>query len=180
MVGWLSAFVAVLTVLCLGDLLLTFAVLRRLRVHEERLASMVFPGPDLSAVIGRRLPGLTASGNDGESIFPVANAAGERLVGLFSAGCGACVEQAREFARLSEPDRVAVVVWERADPDEQQELLAALEGSPAIVSEPVSRRIVDELGLGTFPVLLRVDESGVVARAEHSLASLAVPAAGAR
>lgn len=178
-VGWLVALVVVLTVLCLGNLLLTFAVVRRLRVHEEKMAAIAFPESDLETLVGRRLPELAVGDGDG-SVSPTVAVAGERLVGLFSAGCRACVEQARQFQRHPDPDRVAVVVLGAADADMAEELLVALDGAPAIVSEPVSSRIADELGVSAFPVLLRVDESEVVVRAEHALASLTAPAAATR
>lgn len=178
-VGWLMALVVVLTVLCLGNLLLTFAVVRRLRVHEEKMATIALPESDLETLVGRRLPELAIGDGDG-SVSPAVTVAGERLVGLFSAGCRACVEQARQFQRHPDPDRVAVVVLGAADADMAEELLVALDGAPAIVSEPASSRIADELGVSAFPVLLRVDESDVVVRAEHALASLAAPAVATR
>lgn len=108
MIGRLMALVVVLTVLCLGSLLLTLAVVRRLRVHEEMIAAIAFPGPGLEPLAGRRQPDSHRQrrriGISGAAV------AGERLVGLFSAGCWACVEQAREFKRHPDPDRVAVVV----------------------------------------------------------------------
>lgn len=180
-VGWLMALVVVLTVLCLGNLLLTFAVVRRLRVHEEKMAAIAFPESDLDTLVGRRLPELAVGDGDGDgSVSPAVTVADERLVGLFSAGCRACVEQARQFQRHPDPDRVAVVVLGAADADMAEELLVALDGAPAIVSEPASSRIADELGVSAFPVLLRVDESDVVVRAGHALASLIAPTAATR
>jgi hypothetical protein len=170
MVGLLAVFVGVLAILCLGNLLLTFAVLHRLRLHEQRWASFGLTEPDLDTLTGRRLStSLDAVGAEDKP----SPSGGARLVGLFSAGCTACVEQAREFARVPEADRVALVVMGAAERHEQRELLGALDGAPSILPEPVSRAVAEELGVRSYPVLLWVDESGVVVRAQHSLASLA-------
>lgn len=70
--------------------------------------------------------------------------------------------------------------WAEADADMAEALLARLDGVPTIVSEPTSGRIADELEVGAFPVLLRVDEPDAVVRAEHSLASLGARAVATR
>jgi hypothetical protein len=157
---FLVAAVVVLAVLCLGNLLLLFAVLRRLRGYEERLAA---GSPERAArldLVGRRLP--AAAGPVGTT----------RLVGVFSASCQPCHEQAALFAAHDDPARVALVLDGGAGADQRSAMLAALSGAPRLLTEPDSGAVADELGIRTYPVLLRLDEDGTVLAAEHSLAAL--------
>lgn len=165
MIDWLIPAIVVLAVLGVGNLVLLLAVLRRLGVHEERIASMGPPGFDVTALVGRST--RLASGR-------------ERLVGFFSAGCDACVEQARKFALHHDSDRLALAVNELSTLAERDELLVALDGAPVVVREPESTSIAHALGISAYPVLLVVDGSGAVVQAGHSLAELTLPAASAR
>ncbi|PXX71661.1 thiol-disulfide isomerase/thioredoxin [Nocardia tenerifensis] len=155
--AYVVAAVVVLAVLVVLDLLLTFAVLRRLRIHEARLSA---PGTVRDELIGRRLPRFGASG-------------ATRLVAFFSAGCAPCVEQAAEFARHADAERVAILVLGSASESERQRLLTALGDAPTVITEPDGDALAAELGVRSFPQLLLVDESGTIVAARHSLAALA-------
>lgn len=156
--SFLVAAVVMLTVLCLGNVLLTFAILRRLRSHEERLAG--FSGSTGEELVGRTLPEIAEVGRRA------------RLVGFFSASCAPCREQAAEFARHPDVDRVAFVLLEAAGEPDRAAILDALGDSPTVLVDPVSKRVAEELGVRSFPVLLQVDDAGTVVSARHSLAAL--------
>ncbi|WP_028927912.1 TlpA family protein disulfide reductase [Pseudonocardia acaciae] len=167
---FLVAAVIVSTVLCLGNLLLTFAILRRLRDHEERLAGggpFGSPGPD--ALIGRTMPAFTGTSTRGEA---VSEATG-RLVGFFSASCGPCRELAAEFARHPDEGRMAFVVLESASEPDRAAILDALGDSPTVLVDPTSQAVAEALGVRSFPTLVQVDEADTVVEARHSLAALA-------
>ena len=157
--SFLIAAVVVLAVVCLGNLLLLFAVLRRLRGYEERLTAGS-SGPSALELVGRRLP--AAAGLVGTT----------RLVGVFSASCEPCHEQAAQFAAHDDPARVALMLDSAASDDQRSAMLATLAGAPRVLTEPDSAALAEELGIRTYPVLLRLDEDGTVVAAEHSLAML--------
>ncbi|WP_191094362.1 thioredoxin domain-containing protein [Nocardia colli] len=158
---YVVAAVVVLAVLVVLNLLLTFAVLRRLRIHEERLATPGATRPsDRDQLIGRRLPQFEATGAN-------------RLVAFFSAGCAPCVEQAAEFARHPDPDRVAILVLGLAPEAERERLRTALGDAPTVIGDPTGDALAGELGVHSFPQLLLLDQSGTIVAARHSLAALA-------
>jgi hypothetical protein len=158
---FLVAAVVVLAVLCLGNLLLLFAVLRRLRGYEERLVAGPSRRSARDDLVGRRLPA------------PAADLVGRTgLVGVFSASCQPCHEQAALFAGLDDPARVALVLDGSAGDDRRSAMLATLAGAPRVLTEPDSGTIAGGLGIRTYPVLLRLDGDGTVLAAEHSLAAL--------
>jgi len=167
----LGAAVAVLAVVVVFNLLITFAVLRRLRSHEERLARGGGAGEPGAEMLGRSLPEFTATSTTGAT---VTNAGGSaRLVGFFSATCAPCREQAVEFARHDDPNRLAIVLMEDAPAAEQEGILAALAGSPTIVTEPTSSVLATTMEVRSFPQLLQLDAAGVVVGARHSVRALA-------
>lgn len=158
--AYVVAAVVVLAVLVVLNLLLTFAVLRRLRIHEERLATPGATRPgDRDELIGRQLPQYASTG-------------ATRLVAFFSAGCAPCVEQAAEFAGHPDADRVAILVLGLAPEAERQRLRTALGDAPTVIGEPTGDALAGELGVHSFPQLLLLDQSGTVVAARHSLAAL--------
>jgi hypothetical protein len=157
---FLVAADVVLAVLCLGNLLLLFAVLRRLRGYEERLTAGSPGQPARLDLVGRRLP--AAAGLVGTT----------RLVGVFSASCQPCHEQAALFAAHDDPARVALMLDSSASDDQRSAMSATLAGAPRVLTEPDSGAVAGELGIRTYPVLLRLDGNGTVVAAEHSLAAL--------
>jgi hypothetical protein len=171
--SFVVAAVVVLAVLCLGNLLVLFAVLRRLRGHEERLASADSSRmPRREELIGRRLPEFEGTSTSGEPVSQASLIGRTRLVGVFSATCKPCLEQASVFARHDDPNRVAVVVMGSAEQERRESILAALGDSPTVLTDPASSTVADRMGVRSYPSLLQLDETGTVIRAEHSLAAL--------
>jgi hypothetical protein len=158
-----------MSAMTLGNVILLFAVLRRLNAHEEKLASFgVSPDSVLTSLIGRQAAALGIAPSEHEEDGQPAPTR-TRLVGLFSAGCQPCHEQASEFAGHPDAERLAVVVAEAASESERNELISALGGSPHLVFEPTSTKIVQDLGVHGFPTMLVVDDTGTVLEAEHAL-----------
>src|SRR5437879_2432331 len=104
------AAIVLLAVLCLVNMMITFAVLRRLRSHEEKLATRSWRDTSRhAALLGRELPEFETTSTAGAAVSHADLVGKSRLVGIFSATCKACHEQARAFAKLKDPDRVAFV-----------------------------------------------------------------------
>jgi hypothetical protein len=167
----LGGAVVVLAVVVVFNLLITFAVLRRLRVHEERLARGVAVGEPGDDLLGRALPTFTATSTTGATVTDASGTA--RLVGFFSATCAPCREQARAFAQHDDPNRLAIVLMEDAPAADQEAILAALAGSPSIVADSTSSELATMMGVSSFPQLLQLDSTGIVVDARHSVRALA-------
>jgi hypothetical protein len=94
----LSAAVVVLAALLLVDLVLTFAIIRRLRETEAKLIEMNTP-PESGLEVGARMPEFATT--DGTlSHADLADA--PALIGFFSAGCRHCPAQAEQLADRAE------------------------------------------------------------------------------
>jgi hypothetical protein len=96
---FLVAAVVLLAVLCLLNMMITFAVLRRLRSHEERLAARpAGRSSGVDALVGRELPEFDATSTAGAAVSRSDLLGQARVLGVFSATCEPCHEQARAFA----------------------------------------------------------------------------------
>ena len=159
-----------LAVVVVFNLLITFAVLRRLRSHESRLAGGAGAVESGAELLGRPLPEFTATSTTGATVTNAGDTA--RLVGFFSATCAPCRDQAVEFARHDDPNRLAIVLMEGAPAAEQEAILAALAGSPTIATEPTSTTVARAMEVRSFPQLLQLDAAGVVIGARHTVRAL--------
>jgi hypothetical protein len=171
----LIAAVALVGVLCLLDLLLTFGVIRRLREHTALLA-----GPrDLSPVVG-----LGAGERPG--VFSAVTASGEvvtgtarlRVVGFFSSSCAACPERVPSFVEYLRRHRV-----------ERENALAVIQGSHGAPSyldqiaevalvcvEPADGEVGRAFKVTGFPAFCLLDTDGTVAVSGYDPSVLPVPA----
>jgi peroxiredoxin len=97
----LAAAVVALGVLCLVNLGLLFAVVRKVRVLAERVDKMPPVGPAALLPVGGKAPEFTAVTTAGES-RSLADLAGSRsVVGFFSPGCPPCRAQLPEFIEFA-------------------------------------------------------------------------------
>lgn len=157
----LIAAVVLIGALAVLDLLLTLAVLRRLRAQAVRQDA---GDPDLSLrdLVGRPLPDTPAAGTPA-------------LVALLSGSCPSCSVQAPAFSRYAErepggPDAVLAVV--SGDGEPARRLAALVAGSATVVTEPEQGPMTSALGVEVFPTFLRVDGAGRIVAATSSLEEL--------
>lgn len=171
----LTAAVVLVAVLCVANMMITFAALRRLKEYGEQLASRPAGAPGGAEVlVGRSLPEVAATTVRGEPVTRERVAG--RLVGFFSASCEPCHAQAREFAEFADPERIAFVSTTGASEDDVRDMLALLDAAPAVVRETGRDGLTSALGVQSFPSLVRTDAGGTVTQAANALRALAVPA----
>ncbi|WP_431927343.1 TlpA family protein disulfide reductase [Nonomuraea jabiensis] len=161
---YLIAAVVVVGLLCLVDLVLTLAVIRRLRVHTLRLAElaptgapMVQPGTTLGEFSATALGGETVS----RAFF-----SGPSVVAVFSTECSSCHERLPEFTSYladTRPERVLVVVT--GDPDGARQFTGELT-SATVVVEPMGGPVSRALQVSRFPSFYLVDGDAVVVAAD--------------
>ncbi|GAA3654967.1 hypothetical protein GCM10022224_017550 [Nonomuraea antimicrobica] len=161
---FLIAAIVLVGALCLFDLVLTFAVLRRLREHSaelERLLNEPRTLPyDPSFLIGRTLPGAATRA-----------VPSPRLVGFFDADCGTCHEHAPKFAAEARPGTALAFVTGAGR--QVQNLVDVVGEASAVVVAEEAAAVVADLGIRAFPLFLRLDAEGRIVRADLDVERLA-------
>ena len=144
--------------LCVFDLLLTFAVLRRLREHTAELSRLAarpgFGGPqyDPGVLVGRTLPEPAAGiGNQ------------PQVVGIFDANCSACHEHAPQL--VAEGTRHAVLAVVTGDGPGADDLIGLLADVPTLTGEDAGQ-VAKALDIQAFPTFLRVGKDGTIVKAQ--------------
>lgn len=158
---FLIAAVILLTALCALNLVLTLAVIRRLRETTEQLETMT----------GARPP-LLANGT------PVPQVAGapERpvLVGFFDTDCKACPAQLPHFverAAAHDPSRVLAVI-SGAGGDTYLEALGPV---ATVITEPTRGPVCAAYDVSVFPSFYLVDGDGRISSGDVNVTRLEAP-----
>jgi thiol-disulfide isomerase/thioredoxin len=175
----LVTVVVLVGLLCIVDLLLTFAVLRRLREHTEHLGRLsgagdASTGIDRDKLVGRELPEFAATTAAG-TVVSRGSVAGEvELVGIFAPGCSPCHAQAPLFAEkaggMAAGKALALVAGSGSDADDLVQIFGAVSD---VVLAPESVKVVNGLNIGVFPTFLRLDAAGAIVDAAVSVHGLA-------
>lgn len=159
----MSAALAAVGALCLVNLALLFAAIRKLRLLDERVGKMPLMAPAALLPVGSRVPEFAAVTTAGES-RSVADLAGSRsVVGFFSPNCQPCkiqVPQFIEFARAlpgGAGHALAVVVGDGAA---AAELAAELDGAATVVLTAARGPLIAAFSVRGFPAFYLVDPAG--------------------
>lgn len=179
--AYLGAAVAVVGMLCILDLLLTYGVIRRLRIHTEQLTAGYGGSGNPRSLPGRgsRIGDFAANTVDGRPVEP-GMFARETVVGFFSPTCGPCkdmlplfVEHAAEV--LDGRSRVLAVVV--SDPQEAASLVSVLEPVAQVVVEQRDGAMSGAFSVTGFPSLFVVNEDRTIVASGHTMAAVREPAA---
>ena len=163
----LAVAVALTACLCVFNLVLTYAIIRRLREHGELLSKR--PGlSDPDSVVhpaGTVVSPVRAVTVEGEAIV-VGEAGRQTLVGFFTPRCPACIERLPEFVSLAAgmpggaADVVAVTI---GAPEETGDLRAGLAAVALVVNEQDGGPLGKALGVQGYPAFALLDSSTIVA-----------------
>jgi hypothetical protein len=166
---YLIAAVVLVGLLCVFDLFLTFAVLRRLRENTAELDRLSVQ-PQIQMYDPKVLEGTT--------VPELADGSGERLVAFFEATCDACHEHAPQFAASARGYDSAMAVVSGRGP-QAEELLALVGPDVPVTRADEAKALVKRVGLTAFPTFVLVDADGTITRAGTDVSELAprVPAA---
>jgi hypothetical protein len=165
--------------LCVVDLVLTFAVLRRLREHTERLSQLSAagnssPGIDRDALLGRALPEFSAKTVNGTVVSRESVTGSVELIGMFLPGCSPCRTQAPRFVdaarKLGSGRALAVIAGSGPDADH---LIETFKDVTEVVIDPASGELITGLRLSAFPAFLRLNSVGAIVDAAVSVEALA-------
>jgi thiol-disulfide isomerase/thioredoxin len=162
----LTVAVVLVTGLCLLNLLLTVAVIRRLKEHTELIGGMsgghAFPDAMLPA--GERIGDYSAETLDG-TVLTRDDLDGQTLVGVFSPGCPACDQQMPHFVELAgntPGGRDAVLALVVGGLEEAAGEIARLAPVARVVHEADDGPLTRALGVSAFPAIARLDSDGRV------------------
>lgn len=172
--------VALISVLCVMNLALMIAVVRRVREQGELLASLPKGRPHAQRLPrGTQVPGFSAVTVTGES-RSLADMAGSRsLVGFFAPGCPPCHEQLPEFARLARaiPGGAGQVVAVLAGAESSAaEFFTELDGLAAVVFEQSGGPVTVAFSAPGFPSFYLMDADGRIEASGMAMEMIAVPA----
>src|SRR5262245_16069380 len=171
MTAFLGAVLALVGAVALTNLVLTMAIIRRLRLIEDRAAQGSTPPAGLPR-IGAAPTEFALTTTGGATITAKDVSTGTRTVLFLSTGCQPCTELAATLARdpaLVDAGMAAVVTGMPDDPA-TQEFLAGL--PPALpVGVETDYAISRAFSVTGYPTVLRL-EDGVITAAEHSLAAV--------
>lgn len=173
------AVAAVVGVIALLNLLLTFGVIRRLREHTEQLARVATPAADAILPVGARIGEFSVTATDGEPISSD-RLAGRTLVGFFSPGCPACevlLPAFVEYAATVPGGRQRVLAVVAGGSDDAAAHVEALRGCARVVRAGYDDEVMKAFGVRAFPGVCMVEADGTIAIAGADLTSFPEPAA---
>lgn len=163
------AVLVLLAALCLLNLVLVLAIMRRLREHTGHLDRLLTGRPGGGLGPGEPVPPVEVDG------VPL-ELTGATLVGFFSPGCAPCAEQIPHFldrAATGAERVLAVVVGEDGAPSEERDRLAA---AVPVTDERPGGPLAQAFGeVLSYPTLFLVRD-GVVEATDGTLAALPAPA----
>jgi len=174
---YLTAAVVVIGGVCAVNLLLTMAVVRRLRHHAERLANVPMQPPLIQP--GTALPEFSAVSSTGAPVkkdFFVGNT----LVGMFSTACTACRERLPEFVSLAAGFGGRTLAVVSGDLEQASEFAAGLDPATTVVIEDRSGQVNKAFGVKAVPSFYIVDENAVITAAATAPSKLPVASGGLR
>ncbi|KOX16313.1 redoxin family protein [Nocardiopsis sp. NRRL B-16309] len=162
----LTVAVVLLTGLCLLNLLLTVAVIRRLREHTALIgdAGGAEAFPDAMLPAGARVGDYSAEAVDG-TVLTRDGLAGQTLIGVFSPGCHGCEQQMPHFVDLAKNTpggRDGVLALVVGGPEESAGEIERLTPVARVVHEADDGPLARALGVQAFPAIARVDADGRV------------------
>jgi len=168
---YLVAAVVVLALLVVIDLLLTLAILRRLRSHSERLArfealdSLPEPAPP-----GEIIGAFTATTIAGATISDTDLRDHATTIGFFSPSCGPCAEQLPSFENRARTHRSFAFVIDEGEPSQDlADRLAEVATVAVVASDSPATQAFSVIG---YPVIFEVDTGARVVASAYDVGSM--------
>lgn len=161
----LAILVALLGLLCLGNLALLLAVIRKVRLLSERVDKAPAMGAAALLPVGSKAPGFTAVTTSGES-RSLADLAGSRsVVGFISPHCPPCHVQLPEFIELAKTlpagagQALAVIVGAE---EAAAGYAAELDGAATVVITPRQGPLTAAFSVRAFPAFYLIGPDGQI------------------
>lgn len=174
----LTASVIFVGLLCFFDLLLSFAIIRKLR-HAAPESHRVPELPGLAALPGGRpIPPFSATTNTGIHLSLTQLAGRPAAFAFFAAECQSCRDHLDQFADYARgfPGGASQVTAIIAGPaEEAADIVAALRGLAQLVIEPYFGPVATAFSVNAFPTFVTLDADGRIDVAAWAIGDLPVP-----
>lgn len=176
--GALTAAVIFVSLLCFFDLLLSFAIIRKLR-REPREGRPAPKLPGLAALSGGlSIPAFTARTVSGTQLSLAELTGRPAAFAFFASECKSCREHLDQFVDYARgfpggASQVAVIIAGSADG--AADIIAALTGLAHIVIEPDFGPVATAFSVGAFPTFVTLDPDGRIDGAAWAIRDLPVP-----
>jgi len=160
----LTAAVVILAIAVASNLLITFAMIRRLKASElaGRQDADSFR-PTVGAAVGE----FSGTAADGSTWDSAALGLGTHTVVFLLPNCGGCTSLVDGLAPAQQPDRsIVVVVSGTADDPAVVSLIQKIPRDLKIVVAKLGSEISQAFGVATFPTVVQVADGKVVAVGE--------------
>jgi thiol-disulfide isomerase/thioredoxin len=165
MIGILVAVIVVLGVAVAADLLLSFAVIRRLAALQARIKSGAGSGSGGSPAIGHRIGDFQVDLITGGA-FTRRDLAGSRVVvAFFMTGCEPCKKTVAELAELPAPLPFAlyVLINGRHDDADVLSLAAKMPAGARVGRIAALEETIEAFGIDGYPTVLSIEDGAVTA-----------------
>ncbi|MBF9130239.1 TlpA family protein disulfide reductase [Plantactinospora sp. S1510] len=174
---YLVAAVVLASALGTLNLLLTLAVIRRLREHTELLAGLA-TGAGSGIIEAGQTPGDFAVTDTDGSVVRRENLGGDVLVAFFSPDCPACTDALPRFVTQAAGfpgGRVQVLGVVTGDGPGVTGLADRLNGVARVVVDGIDGKLATAFQARAFPSWCLLDATGTVARSGSGWTELPVP-----
>lgn len=175
---YLTAAVILVGAATAVNLVLTFGIIRRMRLSAQKAEPPRTVAPPPKLPVGTELAPFTATTVDGREVGRESLLGERSLIGFFSTSCGACKEQAPGFVSYAEAEGydagrvLAVVQGPAEETDAFVTHLAGETAAPGVIVEPAGGPVSEALGVAAYPLFYRVDAEGRLEQVEFSLRHL--------
>lgn len=182
MTSFVLVAVGLLSILVLLDLTLTFAIIRRLRVHTGKLDELekTFQ-PQLGLAVGEVVPDFETSTITGESVTRELLVRRGGVVAFLSTQCDACREQApalEAYLRASQAAGGSALVVVTTDNGESAvDLVGPVYEKVSVVTEADQGPVQRAFQVTAYPCIFLISPEGTVAAAAFRVEDLPAQAA---
>ncbi|WP_020390319.1 TlpA family protein disulfide reductase [Kribbella catacumbae] len=169
----LSAAVVMIGLLAALNLVLTIGVIRRLRVHTEQLTASLggIGSPELILPAGSAVGEFAATAESGR-VINLEEPTGLRLIGFFSANCGACEERLPQFTEHAATFPGSVLAVAVGAGFATDRLVEALSEVGEVIVEEKGGPMHEALDVSGYPALALVDAAGKVVASGWDLSAI--------
>lgn len=174
--SFLVAAVVLIGVITILNLLLTMAVIRKLRNTASTGAERVAP-PDLPELpAGSRVPVFHGEAISGETVSAQTTAGSAAVFAFFDTGCSACkptVPKLIEYAKKNALPAGQVIAVVGDDGGDASEYVSELGGTATVIVEETMGNMARAFSIHGFPAFVIADADGVVVRSGNGAGTLA-------
>lgn len=157
MIPFLTGAVVVLSIAVAANLLITFAMIRRMRANENAARE---DADSFRPTVGNLVGTFEAADTTGEALTDRDLADGHHRLAFLLPGCGGCGRVVSELAELADRDVIVVVAGTAKEPSVVDFVQSIPDGYRVVLS-PVGGPLSQAFHLATFPTVVDVVDGHV-------------------